>query len=85
MKFSVIDVDLPSDECPRDVLLIFSGAVADGEADKRLCGHWKNWEWMTNAHEAVLQLISDDSNTYQGFSLTFVSINKLLLTGALSK
>ena len=84
MQFAVIDVDLASDNCPRDVLLIYDGAVAAGEAVKRLCGHWENWEWITRDHDAVLRLISDDSDTYQGFYLNFQSIEKNSVTGMFS-
>ena len=78
MTFVLIDVDLPSDDCPRDFLLIYSGAVADREAEKRLCGHWENWEWIIRGHEVVVQLISDGSDTYQGFHLNFQSLEKML-------
>ena len=81
MKFAVIDVDLPSEDCPRDVLLIYNGASTAGEAEKRLCGHWENWKWITKDHEAVLQLVSDASDTYQGFYLDFQPIRKVLLPG----
>ena len=73
MLFEVIDVDIPSTTCPRDALLIYSGAVAVGEAEKRLCGHLEDWEWISRDNDALLQLISDSSDTYQGFSLDFRS------------
>ena len=81
MKFEVIDVDQENDGCPRDVLLIYNGNSTAGEEDKRFCGHWENWEWITRDHEAVLKLISDDSDTYQGFYLNFESIDKVLFIG----
>ena len=83
MQFTVINIDLASDDCPRDVLLIYNGYMAVGEAEKRICGHWRGWEWITKGNDTVLQLISDESDTYQGFYLNFQSINKVLLPGML--
>ena len=85
MKFPLIDVDLVSDDCPRDALLIYNGAVAEGEAEKRLCGQWEDWQWITRYHNAILQLISDDSNAYQGFYLNFQSIVKFSIQSMYSK
>ena len=81
MIFAVIDVDLSSDDCARDVLLIYSGSLADGEAEKRLCGHWEDWKWITRDNNVLLQLISDEADTYQGFSLNFESLEKVAHSG----
>ena len=75
MLFAVIEVDVSSNNCPRDVLLIYHNIMGMGEAEVRLCGHLENWEWMTSHNTALLQLISDASDTYQGFELFFESMS----------
>ena len=85
MKFTVIDVDQLIDDCPRDALLIYHGTLVVGKAEKRICGHLEHWEWITRTHDAIIRLISDNSETYQGFNLTFQSIKKALRPGLLRK
>ena len=80
MDFDAIDVDVSSEDCPHDALLIFDGSLIE-EAEKRICGHWRDWKWITSGGEAVIQLISDMSDTYQGFDMTFWRVDIATTSG----
>ena len=80
MDFDAIDVDVSSEDCPHDALLIFDGSLVE-EAEKRICGHWRDWEWITSDREAVVQLVSDMSDTYQGFDMSFWPIDIATIPG----
>ena len=81
MFFEFVDVDIYSKGCLRDALLIYNDDFAVGEVEKRFCGNAWEWEWISTGNNAILELISDSSETYRGFKLNFQSFQSSITAG----